>query len=154
MLKEEMLLTMRRIVRDFSPLLPGLRLEEVSPQAYRARVKGRPILPAEEIEDTGHPPYPRHSLPTTRLVMVDIEGLGKLIGGEDRRLQRVMTEGMILLEVIYLATSRQPLPDPRGRAESILRSHWPFQYTAVRSAGLIAGRRGGPGDVSGRAGDN
>jgi len=145
MREEEILGIMRRIVRDFSPLLPGLRLEAVSPEAFRARIRGKPVLPGEKPEVGGSMLYPLHAFPSRLLVMVDIEGIAALIGREDRRLQRVLAEGMILFEVIYLAASRQPLPDPRGRAESILRRHWPFQYTAVRCAGFIAERRTGTG---------
>ncbi len=172
---EDLLIIMRRIVRDFSPLLPGMRLEVVSAEAFRARMHGKPILPGEaldgmrtsappekgsrdeawdEAREEAPPPYPLHAFPSTRVVMVDVEGLRTLIGGEDRRLQRVLVEGMILREVIYLATSRQPLPDPRGRAETIFRRHWPFQYTALRSAGFLGGPHGWPRDRRELAGEN
>ncbi|MDI6830800.1 MAG: hypothetical protein QME88_05635 [Actinomycetota bacterium] len=176
---EDLLVIMRRIVRDFSPLLPGMRLEVVSAEAFRARLQGRPLLPGEvlngtrryappeggsrdetyeeardETREEAPPPYPLHAFPSTRVVMVDVEGVRTLIGGEDRRLQRVLVEGMILREVIYLATSRQPLPDPRGRAETIFRRHWPFQYAALRGAGFLGGPHGLPRGGRELAGEN
>lgn len=113
--------------------------------------------PKQAIKDAPwkeHPVYPLHAFPSTRVVMVDVEGMRALIGGEDRRLQRVLAEGMILREVIYLATSRQPLPDPRGRAEIILRRHWPFQYTALRSVGLLGEAYGNRRNSRELAGEN
>ncbi len=160
MREDEILTILRRIVRDFSPMMPGVRLEVVSPEAFRARLRGRPILPGEGLGDgetpgAGEPLlYPLQAFPATRVVMVDIEGMLALIGGEDRRLQRVLAEGMILREVIHLATSHQPLPDPRGRAERIFRRHWPFQYTAMRSAGLMADSPLQPKDWTELAGEN
>ncbi len=176
---EELLVIIRRIMRDFSPLLPGMRLEVVSGEAFRARLRGRPILPGEDTggdtespypaapmergrrkeagdEAREEPPshYPLHAFPSTRVVMVDVEGMRALIGEEDRRLQRVLAEGMILREVIYLATSRQPLPDPRGRAETIFRRYWPFQYTALRSVGFVGEALGKPRDRRELAGEN
>ena len=166
MLEEEILRTVRRIVRDFAPILPGVRLEVVSAEAFQARLRGRPILPGEtprgpgaagapaEAAREGAPPaYPLHAFAPTRVVMVDIEGLSGLVNREDRRLQRVLVEGMILREIIYLATSRQPLPDPRGRAEAILRRYWPFQYAAVRSTGLVGEAFGQPRDGRELAGE-
>ena len=172
---EELLTILRRIVRDFSPLLPGIRLEVVSGEAFQARLLGKPILPGEafgglssaappqghkqeEARDAPHeeapPLYPLYAFPSTRVVMVDVEGMRTLIAEEDRRLQRVLTEGMILREVIYLATSRQPFPDPRSRAEIILRRHWPFQYAALRSVGLTIGGFEQPATAENLAKDN
>jgi len=154
MRSEELLVIMRRIVRDFSPLLPGMRLEVVSGEAFRARLLGRPILPGEVSREEEPPLYPLHAFPSARVIMVDIEGVRGLVGGEDRRLQRVLAEGMILREVIYLATSHQPFPDPRGRAERIFRRHWPFQFTALRSAGFVGETLGRPRDRRELAGEN
>ncbi|MBC7246788.1 MAG: hypothetical protein H5T73_03285 [Actinobacteria bacterium] len=182
MQRDDILRLMRRIVRDFAPLLPGIRLEVVSPEGFRARLRGRPLLADEaslrkalqegegrgsgrassvrrgeqaepgEPGETGEPveapvpgepgesveaPVPLlHTLPSTRTIIVEMEGLYEKVSREDRRLHRPLVEGMILREVIYLATSRQPFPDPRARAEAILRRHWPFQFAALRSVGL------------------
>lgn len=164
---EDLLAILRRIVRDFSPLLPGMRLEVVSSEAFRARLLGKPILPGEALEglrpaappqgdrqEEASPLYPLHAFPSTSVVMVDVEGMRALIAEEDRRLQRVLTEGMILREVIYLATSRQPFPDPRSRAETILRRHWPFQYAALRSVGLTVSGFERPATAENLAKDN
>lgn len=68
--------------------------------------------------------------------MVEMESLSERVNREDRRLHRPLVEGLVLREVLYLITSGQPLPEPRARAERILRRHWPFQYAALRSVGL------------------
>ena len=226
---DEILRIIRRITRDFAPLLPGLRLEVVSPEGFKARVRGKPIIAdeatlravlVEEAAKTrerggwppgkpspgaagspgpersskitkgeeggdrihtgtepaaavpgGEPPegedsvppkhegrkgeggeeekapevkspqsaavgFPLYALPSSRTIMVEMESITERVNREDRRLQRPLVEGMILREVIYLATSCQPFPDPRARAETILRRHWPFQYAALRSVGL------------------
>lgn len=131
--RDEILARMRRITGDFEPLLHGIRLEVVPPEGFGARVRGRPILPgvSEPVEET--PAIPVRGLPASRTIVVEIEGLMEIIGRENQRLHRPLVEGMILREIIYLATSRQPLPQPRARAETILRRHWPFQYVALHS---------------------
>ena len=171
--RDDILRLMRRIVRDFAPLLPGIRLEVVTPEGFRARLRGRPLVADETslqeiLEGSGEggssplstaetggvmepgkpgeagepgegekPPVPLlHTFPSTGTIIVEMDGLYEKVSREDRRLHRPLVEGVILREVIYLATSRQPFPDPRARAETILRRHWPFQYAALRSVGL------------------
>ncbi|MBC7252894.1 MAG: hypothetical protein H5T72_02850 [Actinobacteria bacterium] len=227
--REEILRIMNRIARDFSPLLPGLRLEVIPPEGFRARMRGKPIIADERTlravlmeeaprnnvagrppgrvfpggpkrcekasskveaaesvkrhakplaekdpsftgppsgvpeEDRGSnagrgkpggegrkreqareetawkdaaPKYPLYALPASRTIMVEMESLAERINREDRRLHRPMVEGLVLREILYLITSGQPLPEPRARAERILRRHWPFQYAALRSVGL------------------
>lgn len=155
MQKEEVLRIIRRITRDFSPLLPGLRLEVVSPEGFRARLQGKPLIADEdalqevlkEVEGGGGSAPPGDlsvessspllcGFPASRTIIIELEGLSRRVSREDRRLHRPLVEGLILREVLYLMTSRQPLPDPRSRAENILRRHWPFQYAALRSVGL------------------
>lgn len=80
--------------------------------------------------------YPLYALPSSRVIMVEMESLAERVNREDRRLHRPLVEGLVLREVLYLITSGQPLPEPRARAERILRRHWPFQYAALRSVGL------------------
>lgn len=190
---DEILRIIGRITRDFAPLFPGLRLEVVSPEGFKARVRGKPIIAdeaalrevlveeaartrektREKTEDPILPKrkgrkgeggeekkvpevislkgaaarYPLYALPSSRTIMVDMESLTERVNREDRRLQRPLVEGMILREVIYLATSLQPSPDPRARAETILRRHWPFQYAAMRSVGLtVTGFEKPPGE--------
>lgn len=227
---DEILGIIRRITRDFAPILPGLRLEVVSPEGFRARVRGKPIVADEamlravlgeerggagrsgarareraalggapgggrtsgEGGNAGAPRasgkvrtgtkagdaariggvpggetrgvsdrtgpgaeggkrekageersregaaerYPLYALPTSRTIMVEMKSLSERINREDHRLHRPLVEGLVLREVLYLITSGQPLPDPRARAERILRRHWPFQYAALRSVGL------------------
>ncbi len=171
---EEILRIIRRITRDFAPLLPDLRLEVVPPEGFRARVSGKPIIADEAMlrsvlneEAVGGPRKgrplreqapgsatsgermwgekkrrnsaegsPLCALPSSRTIVVEMESLEERVNREDRRLHRPLVEGLILREVLYLMTSRQPLPDPRVRAEHILRRHWPFQYAALRSVGL------------------
>jgi hypothetical protein len=227
---DEILRIIRRITRDFAPILPGLRLELISPEGFRARVRGKPIIAdqamlravlgeeaggaggrggrpwgraalgsaakgegPERSEETakgkGHlnepypeagpafavsggkvpevkkpiPPgrgspegeerkgekvreektregpaerYPLYALPSSRTILVEMESLAERVNQEDRRLHRPLVEGLVLREVLYLITSGQPLPEPRARAERILRRHWPFQYAALRSVGL------------------
>ena len=227
--REEILRIMNRIARDFSPLLPGLRLEVIPPEGFRARMRGKPIIadertlravlmevapggevgrkptgrafpggskrgaeasskveaaegekrPAKPLGGknppfagppsgvpagergtvAGHgkpgaegltrertrevrawkdaaPKYLLYALPASRTIMVEMESLAERINREDRRLHRPMVEGLVLREILYLITSGQPLPEPRARAERILRRHWPFQYAALRSVGL------------------
>lgn len=184
MQRDDILRLMRRIVRDFAPLLPGIRLEVVSPEGFQARLSGKILLadeaslrralreggsrhsssaslketegsrPPRESRESGGPGEPGmltesgkrgetptpllHTFPSTRTIIVEMDGLYEKVSREDRRLHRPLVEGMILREVIYLATSRQPFPDPRARAETILRRHWPFQYAALRSVGLAS----------------
>jgi hypothetical protein len=127
---------MRRIIRDFAPLVPGLKLEVVSPEGFQARIRGKFLsadgsVPREVPEET-----PIQALPSSLTIVVEVESLAERVSREDRRLRRPLVEGLILREILYLMTVRQPLPDPRSRAENILRRHWPFQYAALRSLGM------------------
>lgn len=265
MQRDEILRIIKRITRDFAPLLPGLRLEVVPPEGFRARVRGKPIVADEStlravlVEEaakalrrkaglrdkgplevaprgSGHtwsgggwnrskegtppgraaggggiplatkpvkgegraektretkdgafaalgagtpeaeklsPPgarspeeehgehgagertvrkdvegkYLLYALPSSRTILVEMEGLTERVNREDRRLHRPLVEGLVLREVLYLITSGQPLPEPRARAERILRRHWPFQYAALRSVGLtVTGFEKPPGE--------
>jgi len=198
--RDEILGIIRRITRDFTPVLPGLRLEVVPPEGFRARLRGKPLVADEkmlrdllkEISEAGEggergsrsryeagragpggtardkgkeqerrkrPPesrasreergpeegsspgslpekVPLYALPSSLTIMVEVENLVERVNREDRRLHRPLVEGLVLREVLYLMAARQPLPDPRYRAENILRRHWPFQYAALRSVGL------------------
>lgn len=145
----EILDRMRRITGDFAPLLQRIHLEVVSPEGFQARLRGKPILPGEDESEVEPPSVPVRALPASRTIIVEIERLQEMLDKEDRRLQRPLVEGMILREVIFLVTSRQPLPQPRARAEEILRRHWPFQFTALRSLGMT-----GSGAVSSPAQDS
>ncbi len=218
---EEILRIIRRIIRDFAPLLPGLRFEVVPPEGFRARARGKPIIadeamlhavleeasdaPRRRVGTEGAPAggpartgagvagegegsrrarpcvgpafrepgkgspgevtsvpgaggarkfaengerrgeaaregaevrYPLYALPASHTIMVEMESLTERVNREDRRLHRPLVEGLVLREVLYLITSGQPLPEPRARAERILRRHWPFQYAVLRSVGL------------------
>ncbi len=170
MQRDEILGLMRRIARDFAPLLPGIRLEVVPPEGFRDRLRGKPLVadeatlrktleerrerasapasaaepegPMESVgagkqeEQRGEATPPLISFPASRTILVEMEALCRTVAREDRRLHRPLVEGLMLREVIYLVTCRQPFPDPRARAETILRRHWPFQYAALRSVGL------------------
>lgn len=262
---DEILRIIKRITRDFAPVLPGLRLEVVPPEGFRARVCGKPIVADEAMlravlveetakalgrkagsrdkgaskasprgsmatwsgggwnrskettppgrtagaagapatikavkgeertgeaqrtregtfampgpgttgEDKHGPPEARspveereehragegtarkdaegkyllYALPSSHTILVEMESLAERVNREDRRLHRPLVEGLVLREVLYLITSGQPLPEPRARAERILRRHWPFQYAALRSVGLtVTGFEKPPGE--------
>ncbi len=129
---EEILSIMQRITRDFAKLIPRIKLEVVSSQAYHARIKGRPLLPQERPEEMETSLYPLRALPSSCTILVDLEGTRVLVEKEALRLRRPLVEGLILREIIYLAVHLQAFPDAMSRAEAILRRHWPLQYTLVK----------------------
>ena len=142
--EDEILERMRRITADFAPLTQRISLEVVTPEAFQARLRGKAILPGEHEPESEPPSVPVRALPASRTIIVDMEGLQAMLGREDRRLQRPLVEGMILREVVYLVTSRQPFPQPRARADDILRRHWPFQFAALCSLGMTEAGPGSP----------
>ncbi len=129
---EEILTIMQRITRDFAKLIPQVKLEVVSSQAYQARIKGRPLLPHEDQEDTETGLYPLRALPTSCMILVDLEGTRGLVEKEAPQLRGPLVEGLILREIIYMAVCIQAFPDAISRTEAILRRHWPLQYTLVK----------------------
>ena len=144
MREDEILERMRRITSDFTPLLPEVRMEVLSPEAFQARLRGKPLLPGGREPGAGPPAVPVRALPASRTIMVEMGSLQEILKREDRRLHNPLVEGMVLREVIFLVTSRQPLPQPRARAEEILRRHWPLQYVALDSLGMTVTGPGSP----------
>lgn len=139
--EDEILGTMLRIAGDFQSMLPELRVEVLSLDAFTARLAGRPLIagqaaPEEETEEPVRHELPVRALAASRIIMVEMEALRQRVLREDRRLRRPLVEGLVLREILYLITCRQPMPEPRARAEAILRRHWPFQYTVLRCLGL------------------
>jgi len=129
---EEIKNLMCRIINDFSPLLPGLRIEFLEADAFNARVRGRPLLPGEEREDAEPPPAPIHSFVPNNRIIVSREGIVAHTQKEAVELRRPLVEGLILREIIYLAMARIPRPLPRMRADRILRRYWPLQYVTLQ----------------------
>jgi hypothetical protein len=119
-----------RIVKDFSYLIPGLSVDFLKAPAYQARVVGRLTVPGDS-EPMVPAVYPLHSLLETNKVLVCIEEVGALLEREAYELRRPLVEGLILNEILYIAISRGPEPDPRSKAESILSRYWPLQYVTL-----------------------
>jgi hypothetical protein len=132
--------TISRIVNDFTALVPHLKAEFLRPEAYQARISGKLHIPGEDLELT-HPVYPLLSLPERNTILVCTNEVGALVRREAHRLRGALVEGLILNEIIFLALSRGPEPDPRTKAEAILRRHWPLQYATLFGRTLLASQR-------------
>lgn len=134
---EEIQKRIERIVRDFSPLIPGLKVEFLGSQAYMARLRGRPILPWEKQDEVKVEAPPLHSSIKNNLVLVCREALVEKVHSEPRELRRPLVEGLILYELLYLAVASGPEMYPRAKAEALLRRYWPLQYCALQ--GVVIG---------------
>ncbi|MEJ5186636.1 MAG: hypothetical protein WHT46_06105 [Candidatus Geothermincolales bacterium] len=134
---EEIQRRIERISRDFSPLIPGLKVEFLSSEAYMARLRGKPIMPWEAGKKVKVDAPPLHSSIKNNQVLVCREALLEAVHREPRELRRPLVEGLILYELLYLAVARGPEMYPRARAEAILRRYWPLQYCALQ--GIIIG---------------
>jgi hypothetical protein len=129
-----------RIAKDFSQLMPRLSVEFLKPEAYSARISGRVFLPGED-PDTDFSVYPLQALPQGSTILVCTEEVGSLVRREAPRLRGALVEGLILNEIIFLALSRGTEPDPRTKAEIILRRHWPLQYATLFGRTLLPSQR-------------
>lgn len=127
---------MRRITGDFRPLLPGLEIEFLQPEAFAARVRGRPILIRNEPDANVPPSSPIHSFIKSTRILVNREVLAERLDGETRELRRLLVEGLILDEILYLALARESEFFTRTRSRAILRRYWPLQYFAVHGTPL------------------
>jgi hypothetical protein len=134
---EEIQRRIERISRDFSPLIPGLKVEFLSSEAYMARLRGRPILPWEADKKVRVDAPPLYSSIKNNMVLVCREALLETVHREPKELRRPLVEGLILYELLYLAVARGPEVYPRAKAEALLRRYWPLQYCAVQ--GIVIG---------------
>jgi hypothetical protein len=118
-----MLEVMQRIVNDFQSRLPDLDLRPLEPSAFAAAAP----------EGWG---YPLYASPNSGSVLVDREGLVRLVDEEESRLHRPLVEGMILAEVLYLIGAKEGAENPRLEADELLTRHWPLQYVVLRELRL------------------
>jgi hypothetical protein len=133
---EEIASIMKRIASDFTPIIPQLRLEFLSPEAFHARMQGKPLLAWEILDSIERPAYPLHSLPGLKQIIICLEEVEQMVNLEAELLRRPLVEGMILKEILTIAVWQEAHPDPQAHAEKVLRRHWPFQYAALLGKNL------------------
>lgn len=139
---DEIMARMHRIVRDFSPIAPDLKVEFLREDAYAARIRGKPLLPGEKEPEGMHEFPPLHSSIKSNIISVSSRAVMELVREERPQLRRPLVEGLILNEILYLLVARGPEMFPRAKAEALFRKYWPLQYYTVHGTPLR--EKGGP----------